>query len=238
MSKAIMTSKTAYMHGLWDSVPIVLGYLPVAVAFGVSARGAELDASLSLLVSILVFAGGSQFALVELIKGGASLMTTVLISLGLNLRHVLYGPAIAPLLKGTGRQKIPLISFGLTDEVFATALVRLRQIQPDSRTWWLLGIQTGAYSSWVIGTWIGSVGSAALLDLSPLLAPALNFAPAALFFGLLLPMLKKHTLIPIVAVVLTTLAFNLAGLSAYGIIAAAVVGPLAGLSGSKLWKKS
>jgi 4-azaleucine resistance transporter AzlC len=226
-----------FFQGLLDSFPIVLGYLPVGVAFGVSARGADLNTDLSLLVSILVFAGGSQFALVELIRGGAPLLTTVLASFGLNLRHILYGPAVAPLLRTIDRRKISLIAFGLTDEVFATAMVRLGGTHPQYRYYWLLGVETGAYLAWVMGTWAGSVGSAALLHISPLLAPALAFAPAALFFGLLLPMLKKHTIIPVTAVVVTTLAFNFAGLSAYGIIAAALIGPLTGLLGNKLWEK-
>ncbi len=238
MDKKIRSAKIAYMYGLLDSIPLILGYLPVAAAFGLAVQGAGFGTGEGLLFSALVFAGGSQFALLELLRGGTSLVASVFISLCLNLRHVLYGPVIAPLFKGIKPSKIPLLSFGLTDEVFATAQVRLPAIPLNLRPWWLLGLETGAYSSWVIGTGMGALGSAALLNFSPVLSNALKFAPAALFFSLLLPMLKKQTLIPVLTATLVTLFFSVKGYSAYGIIAAAIVGPLTGLLGERLWKTS
>ncbi len=230
----------AFCKGVVDSIPIVLGYIPVGIAFGVAAQGAGLSMHMGVLISILVFAGGSQFALVELIKGGNPLITTVFASLGLNLRHILYGPAIATFLKepGSDHKIIPIVAFGLTDEVFASAMLYFPRISPKYRYWWLLGIEIGAYLAWITGTWIGSVGSTTLLLISPVIAPALVFAPAALFFVLLLPMLKKHTILPVIVAAGTTIIFKLADLSSYGIIAAAFGGTVAGVLGEKIWKNS
>ncbi len=58
--------------GLRASLPVVLGYLPAAVAFGVAAREAGLSTVEALLMSLVVYSGASQFALVGLVAAGAS----------------------------------------------------------------------------------------------------------------------------------------------------------------------
>jgi predicted branched-subunit amino acid permease len=56
--------RRGFPEGLRASVPVVVGYLPAAVAFGVAARGAGLSTAETLLMSLIVYSGTSQFALV------------------------------------------------------------------------------------------------------------------------------------------------------------------------------
>ena len=116
------------MAGVASSFPIVLGYLPVAVAFGISAAGVGMSTGESVLISALIFAGASQFALVGMLAAGAPLAVASAAALALNLRHLLYGPLIAPLLNPAGRIYAVLLAFGMTDEVFATALAKLKRL--------------------------------------------------------------------------------------------------------------
>ena len=61
-----------FPEGLHASFPIVVGYLPAAVAFGVAARGADLGIAETVAMSLIVFSGASQFALAGLLAAGAS----------------------------------------------------------------------------------------------------------------------------------------------------------------------
>lgn len=183
-----------FRHGLADSASLMLGYFPIAVSFGLLAAANGLDAVQALLVSAVVYAGASQFALVSLLAAAASPLSVVGAVAAMNLRHLFYGPALLPRLPQNGpRLPRPLIAFGLTDEVFALASARLG---PDKGEIWLLGVQAGAYGAWLAGTICGAV----LADFGgarwPQLQAALSFVLPALFLALLLPLLRRDAVLP------------------------------------------
>ena len=230
--------------GLRASVPIMLGYLPAAVAFGVAARTAGLSTVEALLMSLVVFSGASQFALVGLVAAGASWFVMAGISLVLGVRHVLYGPSLAPHLRRTPSGRAAAAAFGLTDEVFAVASTKLSGRRTAGRTpemgfGYLLGLGTGAYVSWAVGTWIGGVAGTAVVAALPSLAPALSFALPTLFAALLVSLIKSvedpsvgasRPVAGAILVAATVAAvFYLAGLESWSVPAAGVAGPVAGL---------
>jgi len=220
-----------FKKGLSASFPIFLGYLPVAIAFGISARGIGLSVIDSIMISALIFAGASQFALVSLLATGTSAAVASIAALMLNLRHILYGLLLAPLLKRVKFSTVAPLAFGLTDEVFATAISQLEKIPKEKRILWLLGLEVGAYLSWVFGTLLGAIGSSILLAISPTFAPTLSFALPALFLVLLLPLLQGATMfVAALTGGFVALIFHLAGLTAFGILAAGVIGPLLGFA--------
>ncbi|MGE4280365.1 MAG: AzlC family ABC transporter permease [Magnetospirillum sp.] len=194
-----------FRRGLADSVSLMLGYFPIAVSFGLLAAANGLDPLQSLLVSALVYAGASQFALVSLLAAAASPLSVVGAVAAMNLRHLFYGPALLPRLScGGPKLPRPLIAFGLTDEVFALASARLGADKGDV---WLSGVQAGAYGAWLAGTVCGSV----LADLGgarwPEVQAALSFVLPSLFLALLLPLLNRDTVVPpLVAAVVALLA--------------------------------
>lgn len=232
------------VEGLRAAVPIVLGYLPAAVAFGVAARAAGLNAAEAVLMSLIVFSGASQFALVGLVVAGASWLVMATISLVLGVRHVLYGPSLAPHLHGMPTSRAAVAAFGLTDEVFAVASARFSERRPAWRTTgadfgYLLGLGTGAYVSWALGTWLGAVTGTAVVVVLPSLAPALSFALPALFVALLVSLMRSGDLAPggtplavagavAVAATVATVLY-LVGLESWSVPAAGVAGPVAGL---------
>ncbi len=215
-----------FVRGVEASFPIVLGYLPVAVAFGISAAGAGMSTGESVLVSALIFAGASQFSFVGLIGAGTPIAIATVTSLALNLRHILYGPLVARFLSRPRLHHALPLAFGLTDEVFATALVRLEKIDSSARMFWLLGLEAGAYLSWVAGTFAGAAGGELLLLASPSFAPLMSFALPALFAALLLPLLRGDTLYAAVTGAAIALTAFLLGFTAMGVLFAGILGPL------------
>src|SRR5690606_37806921 len=136
---------------------IALGYVPVAISFGLAAVYAGIAPALAVLISLVVYSGAAQFILVSLVAAGAGPISVVGIVLLMNLRHLFYGPALAAKLgRRPGRLPLALLAAGLTDEVFATAVGRLEQQPEDEREYWYAGLQLGAYAAWVGGTALGA----------------------------------------------------------------------------------
>lgn len=175
--------------GLWASLPIAAGYLPIAFAFGVTAVQAGLSPELATLISGIVFAGGSQFVLISLLAAGGTVLTVAPTVLLMNARHLLYGRPIIELL-GSGKRSVSpfFLAFGMTDEVFATVVSRMEGISPENREYWYVGLQLGAYLSWVAGTVLGCTIGSEVLSRFPALSGGLSFVLPAFLFSLLLSM--------------------------------------------------
>ena len=214
-----------FIGGLKQSWPLVVGYLPVAIAFGISAQNMGLSASIIMLISLLIFAGASQFTFIALFAASTPLFTTVLISIGLNLRHLLYSSSLSSTVKNVRIRHRLIIAFGLTDEVFATTFNQIKQIPEEKRWLWILGLEFGAYTSWVIGTFIGIKGSDFLLNHVAEIKPVLSFAMPALFFSLLLPLINKKTTFVMLIAFVTALIFTLFDYATTGIFVAAFIAP-------------
>lgn len=223
----------AWASGLRTSFPIMLGYTPIAIAFGMAAHEIGLSVQGTLLVSSIVFAGASQFVMISLWATSTPALVIILMTSLLNLRHVLYGPLIAPHLRQGSRWQRLLAAFGLTDEVFAAATGRMDTVPESDRMAWLLGLETGAYSAWVSGTWLGATGSAALTTFLPAIAPALAFALPTLFLVLLLPLLQGRVLVAAIVAAGVAGIGQFWGMPTIGLLAAAVLGPLVALVGSR-----
>ncbi|MBG55786.1 MAG: AzlC family protein [Deltaproteobacteria bacterium] len=224
-----MSRHQAFFKGLKTSLPIMAGYLPVGFAFGVAAEGAHFGTSFALFTSLFIYAGASQFALVGLLKDGVSLITAAFITVGLNIRHFLYGPGLSGETEELKLSQRLITAFGLTDEVFSVAFSKIKEIPVESRFWWLLGLEIGAYASWVLSTFMGSFGGKALLNNFSFLGQALSFALPALFFSLLLSMLQKGRRLAVVIALAVAATFQLNGHPEIGIIAAAFIGPITGI---------
>jgi 4-azaleucine resistance transporter AzlC len=219
----------AYFRGIAAAYPIVLGYLPVALAFGIAAEEAGLSSLGATFTSVTVFAGASQFALLGLLKGGTHIAVTVLICLALNVRHIVYGPSLCTRLTGRRPGLLPLTAFGLTDEVFSLSMSRIARIPASRQLVWLLGLETGAYLTWVGFTWAGSFGGKLLLAMLPFLETTFSFSIPALFLALLVVMMDRGALMPVVAACLAAGLFLWLQLATLSVLAAAIAGPAAWL---------
>lgn len=183
---------TPFLRGLGASLSIAFGYLPIAFSFGLAAVQANVPAWAAVLISAVLFAGGSQFVLIAMLSSAAPALGAVGAVWLMNVRHVFYGPALSPRLGETAWQ-MPrlLLAFGLTDEVFAVAAGRLQGLPAGERHAWLVGLQVGPYAAWVTGTLLGVRFGEQLAATSPVLSEALDFVLPALFFALLLEVFRQ-----------------------------------------------
>jgi len=86
-------------RGMAAAWPICLGYAPIGLAFGVLAQKAGLTPLEIGLMSVIVFAGSSQFIAVSMLAAGASVFSIVTTTFIVNLRHFLMSSALAVYLK-------------------------------------------------------------------------------------------------------------------------------------------
>lgn len=158
---------------------ILLGYFSIAVAFGVAGR--ELGFSLFSLaaLSVFVFAGASQFLAIQLLAQGVGALPIIFATFILNARHIVMSIAIRDRIEGSAVPR-PLLAFGITDEVFASAATRVGPIRDVD----LLLMEVLAYSGWVSGTIAGHLLGRVL---PPLVEQAMGIALYAMFVSLIVP---------------------------------------------------
>lgn len=171
-------------QGAADGFPIVVGYFPVAMAFGLLARTTGVTLTDACLFSLVVFAGASQFMALDLIRAGIATVDIILATFLLNLRHFMMSAALAVRLKEVRRGLLPFIAFGVTDESFSVASLKAGEITAP----YLLALNGVAYGSWAAGTvagyLLGNILPAAVQG-------SLGVGLYALFTAILVPEIKK-----------------------------------------------
>ena len=184
-----------FKAGAKAALPIVLGYLPVGMAFGILARKAGLTTFEVGLMSLLVYAGASQFIAIEMISKGISWFPIVIATFFINLRHLLMSSTLSLYFNRHSLRTLGLLSAQLTDESFAVAMSDTSKI--SNRPGYLFGLQITSHCAWITG----SVGGALLGGLIDHKSYGIPFALPALFICLLLLQIRKvhHFYIMVIA---------------------------------------
>ena len=146
--------------------PVCLGFFPIGLSLGVLAQKGGLAPWQMALMSLLVFAGGSQFIAVAMISSGASLAAIVSTTFMINLRHLLMSSAMAVHFPGVSRRFLALFAYGVTDESFAVNMARFNGggwnrrralvVNQTTNATWFFSSVAGAYAGQFIPT--GSLG--------------------------------------------------------------------------------
>lgn len=168
-----------FREGAKAALPIVLGYIPVGMAFGLLARRVGLTPLEVALMSLLVYAGASQFLAIEMILKGMAWFPIVIATFFLNLRHILMSSNLSLYFKNLRLNTLSLLSAQLTDESYAVAISKLPHVKDKPR--YLVGLQMTSQLAWVSG----SVGGAFFGSLIKSSEYGLPFALPALFICLL-----------------------------------------------------
>ncbi|SFU96064.1 4-azaleucine resistance probable transporter AzlC [Xenorhabdus koppenhoeferi] len=117
---------SSFKEGIFDSFPIAIGYIPISFAFGLSTGKLGFTPLEARFFSCIIYAGASQFVITALLSAGMSLWASALTVMAMDIRHILYGPALRYRIKQTLSEKKTMIwAFGLTDEGFAAATMKL-----------------------------------------------------------------------------------------------------------------
>jgi 4-azaleucine resistance transporter AzlC len=179
-------------EGLKGGIPMVIGYIPVAMAFGILAKTEGVSLLDSMLFSVLVFAGASQFMALNLLALGVGTGEIILATLLMNFRHFLMSASLAAKLEDQRKRWIPLAAFAITDETFSVAALR----QGPLTLHYLLPMEYSAYGAWVGGTAIGYLLGSALPDL---VKASMGVALYAMFVAILVPEVRKSKIVTTLA---------------------------------------
>lgn len=187
--------------------PMTIGALPFAIITGAVTVNAGISPANSFLMSILISAGASQVAAIDLIVKNSPIIVVVLTGLMINLRLVMYSASIAPYLQGAGFWKKFLLSFILFDQSYAVSIMEFSR--PDTtvhKTSFYLGASLTVLFIWQIGIIIGI-----LLGNSIPASWSLDFAVPLTFLFLLITVLKGKPML-LAAVAATFVSVGAGGL--------------------------
>jgi 4-azaleucine resistance transporter AzlC len=218
-------TRTTVQEGLKVAWPICLGYAPIGLAFGVLAQKAGLAPWQTGIMSLMVFAGGSQFIAVAMLGGGAAALPVIATTFMVNLRHFLMSSALSVHMGGASRRFLSLFAYGVTDESFAVNMARFREGEWDRQR--ALVVNQAANAAWfvstVAGAWVG--------QFIPAGAFGIDYALTAMFVCLLVFQLHGwlYVMTALVAGVLSVALYLVLPGNAYVMVAsvsAATVGAL------------
>ncbi len=147
----------AFVQGVQDQVPILLGVIPFGLIFGALAVSQGISGWATQGLSILVFAGSAQFVAAELAGSGAPALLIVFTILVVNLRHMLYSASLAPHFRRLPLRWRAVLAWLLTDEAFATTSSRVSRGNTHQLHWYLLGTGLALWACWQISTAVGNL---------------------------------------------------------------------------------
>jgi predicted branched-subunit amino acid permease len=152
MAKTI--SPYHYKDGLKDGIPIGLGYLSVSFGLGITALSMGIKAFEALLISMTNMTSAGEVAGFIIIAASGGIIEMILTQFVINLRYALMGISLTQRLDSqcTTRHRL-LMSFGMTDEIFALAASKPYSVGPS----YFYGLMTCPYLGWSLGTLLGAV---------------------------------------------------------------------------------
>ena len=155
-------------------------------AFGAAGVTAGFSILQTCLLSILLFSGASQFAVVGIMGAGGAAVSAIATATLLGFRNALYGLQMAPILKVKGLKRILAAQITIDE---STAVATLQENDADRRRgFYITGV--GVYIFWNLFTFLGALGASAIGDPS---GWGLDAAVPAAFCGLIWPRLKNKT---------------------------------------------
>lgn len=181
------------------SIPVLLGYLAIGFAFGLLVTDASYPWWLSLVMSIVMFAGAGQFILIGLLAAGTTLWEAALIQLVVNARHIAYGLSMIKRMPSSGFYRYYCI-FGMTDETFAllsslpeneNGFIHIpgisMPVHEDNRSKFMFLVTLMNHFYWISGSILGAAAG----SLIPYSTEGVGFALTALFIVLMLEQILK-----------------------------------------------
>ena len=169
----------AFARGIKLGFPILLGYIPVGLAFGILAVQQGFTVLQAVLCSATAIAGAGQFIAVASLAAGASATTVIIATSIVNLRYVLFATTLSPWIRTVPLRWQMWLGFTLTDESFAVNIADLKEGKGNRYT--MAGVGAIAWLGWISGTLVGAIFSTSIGDPSRW---GVDFAMPAMFAAL------------------------------------------------------
>lgn len=157
------------------TIPVMLGYLSVGIAFGLLAEKSGYNFLWALLMSLAIYAGSMQFIAINLLASATGMFEIGLMTLFVNIRHLFYGLSFIDRFKSMGRKKGYMI-FSLSDETYSLLCsANVPEGVDGDQFLFCIAVLNQIY--WIIGTFIGSIAG----SLITFNTAGIDFAMTALF---------------------------------------------------------
>ena len=189
-----------FQYGLRDGVPIAAGYFSVSFSFGIMALGGGLSIFQAALTSLTNMTSAGQFAGLQIIIAGGTLLEMAATQLIINLRYALMSLSLSQKLsKDVTLWQRFVIAFANTDEIFAVAMSHQRELTFS----YIIGLQILPIVGWTAGT---ACGAAAGSMLPAAVNSALSVALYGMFLAVVIPAAKKARPVLITALLAAALS--------------------------------
>jgi 4-azaleucine resistance transporter AzlC len=184
-----------FKRGFVATMALWPGEIPFAVAYAALAREAGFSLAEIQAMSMLIYAGSAQLAIINLVSAGAGFFSTVLTALVLNLRHILYGISLNKQLPEDTTPPRPVLAFFLTDESYGLTIKD--EIQGGGGPAFFFGTSISLYGAFAVACFIGAIAGERLAELTEL---GLEFVFPLTFLLLLVPLLRSRVDVIVAAI--------------------------------------
>ena len=178
--------KATVKYAFIASLPVMAGYVVLGIGFGVLLSAKGYAWWWAVLMSVFIFAGSMQYVGIDLLSSGASVLSTALMTLMVNARHLFYGISMVERYRDMGKRKWYVI-FGLSDETYSLVCVdgELPAGVDRKDYYFLVTMLDRIY--WISGSLIGAVlGNALSFNTA-----GIDFAMTALFVSIFVDQWEK-----------------------------------------------
>lgn len=176
-----------FRDGFVATMPLWIGDVPFAIAYAQLAHTNGFTKLETMAMSLFVFAGSAQLAIVDLAPEHAGYVAMLLTVLLLNLRHVLYALTLDLKLACPRRIPKPVLAAGMTDESMGLTLGRTQSTSPTD--WFFMGTVVSLYLSFGISTLVGVLVGGQIRDPDRF---HLDVIFPLTFLALLLPLIRNR----------------------------------------------
>jgi len=175
----------AFRRGVRDVSPLLLGVAPFGIVAGIAAIEAGMSVTQALGMSVIVFAGASQLAAIELVGQGTPLTVVVVTAVVINLRMLMYSASIAPYFRSLSTRVRGGLAYLLTDQAYALSIARYRDGDCADRVAYYLGAGLTLWVVWQVTTVVGALAQAGIPS-----SLGLEFTVPLVFLALLVPAME------------------------------------------------
>jgi len=175
-----------FLLGMFNGIPIFLGYLSVSFGFGIIAVSSGLSVFEAFMISLTNLTSAGQAQGVVVIASGGTLIEMALVQFVINIRYALMALSLSQKLdkKFTLPHRL-LAAYGITDEIFALCSTKENILKPN----YMYGVIAVSTFGWVLGTFLG--GAAGTL-LPANVTSALGIVLYGMFIAIIIPPIRKH----------------------------------------------
>ncbi|HEX7272609.1 MAG TPA: AzlC family ABC transporter permease [Casimicrobiaceae bacterium] len=188
--------RTAFLEGVRDMSPMLLGIVPFGIVCGVGAIAAGASPIAALAMSMIMFSGAAQIVATQLLAAGAPFAVIVLSCLVVSLRLIMYSAALAPYTRRLDRRWRNLLAYVLTDQAFARTIQRFRDSDDTSgNASYFLGSGALLWVVWQFSTLVGVFAGKVVPS-----SWQLEFVVPLCFLAILVPLLRDRVSVLVFAV--------------------------------------